>query len=405
MRPVTPPSSPTIRSGPSPAPRHPGPIPKAPTPATNPPPVPAPPRHGLGARVRALVAARPYLRAHFALLRSACREVLRPTPEGRAQAAYFRRHFARERLGPVARWRCLVDFHRCHELFGADHFDYVLFRFRHRPDAEKRAFVTDHLRHEYYRRLNRLENKSLFKNKDETHRRFGAFFRREFLFVRTDDDWPQFRAFGERHARVICKPRDAACGTGIRIVRAADLDSATKFRDLLAEYAGGMVVEELIRQAPELAAFHPESVNTIRIITLNLGVGPILYNPMLRTGTGGAVVDNGGAGGILAAIDTATGEITTDGQNRDGTVFPRHPDTGVAYRGTRLPRWPELLALAEELCQVVPTNRYTGWDFALSDRGWVLVEANDRAQFLGHQTVTGRGCRHEFEAILAAHGF
>ncbi|HLP02507.1 MAG TPA: sugar-transfer associated ATP-grasp domain-containing protein [Opitutaceae bacterium] len=358
----------------------------------------------LAARAKAFLKARPRLLAHLTLLRTSCRELLRPTPEGRAQTTYFRRYFEREHLGPFARWRCLADFHRCHALFGADKFDYVLFRFRHRPDAEKAGFITDHVRHDYYRRLNRLENKPIFKNKDETYRHFGAFFRREVLFVRDAADWPQFRAFCARQPRFICKPRDAACGQGVRLVHAAEVDTAAKFHALLARYAGGLVVEELIRQAAEMAAFHPSSVNTVRIITLNLGASPVLYNPMLRTGSGGAIVDNGGAGGILAAIDIATGEIMTDGQNREGIVFPRHPDTGIVYRGRRLPRWSELLALAQTLCQVVPTNRYTGWDLALAEHGWVLVEANDRAQFLGHQTVTGRGCRHEFEAILAAHG-
>ncbi|MFT3830877.1 MAG: sugar-transfer associated ATP-grasp domain-containing protein [Opitutaceae bacterium] len=393
-----PPVAPHLRSGPSPtaavvpAPDHPA----------------AAPASGafdlVTARAKAFLKARPRLLAHLTLLRSTGRELLRPTAEGRAQAKYFRRYFEREHVGPFARWRCLADFHRCHALFGADKFDYVLFRFRHRPDAEKSGFITDHVRHGYYRRLNRLENKSIFKNKDETYRHFGAFFRREVLFIRDATDWPQLREFGRRHAQFICKPRDAACGQGIRLAQATELDTAEKFQAILAGYAGGLVVEELIRQAPEMAAFHPSSVNTIRLLTLNLGANPVLYNPMLRTGSGGAVVDNGGAGGILAAIDIATGEIATDGQNRDGIVFTHHPDTGVAYRGRRVPRWTELLALAQSLCQVVPTNRYTGWDFALTAHGWVLVEANDRAQFLGHQMVTGRGCRHEFEAILAAHG-
>ncbi|HLP09547.1 MAG TPA: sugar-transfer associated ATP-grasp domain-containing protein [Opitutaceae bacterium] len=362
------------------------------------------PSDSLAARAKVFLKARPRLHAQLTLLRASCRGLLRPTSEGRAQAAYFRRYFVREHLGPFARWRCLADFHRCHALFGADKFDYVLFRFRHRSDAEKAGFITDHLRHDYYRRLNRLENKPIFKNKDETYRHFGAFFRREVLFIRDAADWLQLRAFAARHPQFICKPRDAACGQGIRLAQAAEVDTAAKFEALLARYAGGMVVEELIRQAPEMAAFHPSSVNTIRIITLNLGANPVLYNPMLRTGSGGAIVDNGGAGGILAAIDVATGEIVTHGQNREGIVFTHHPDTGVAYRGRRIPRWSELLALAQSLCQIVPTNRYTGWDFALAEHGWVLVEANDRAQFLGHQTVTGRGCRHEFEAILAAHG-
>ncbi|HLP02509.1 MAG TPA: sugar-transfer associated ATP-grasp domain-containing protein, partial [Opitutaceae bacterium] len=138
--------------------------------------------------------------------------------------------------------------------------------------------------------------------------------------------------------------------------------------------------------------------------TLLLGDAPVLYHPFLRTGVGGAVVDNGGAGGILAAIDPATGILSTDGRDEDGVYYPRHPDTGIVYRGFQIPRWAEVAELAGRLCRIVPGERYTGWDFALTPDGWVLVEANHRGQFVGFQMLTRQGCRHEFEALLAAHG-
>jgi len=168
--------------------------------------------------------------------------------------------------------------------------------------------------------------------------------------------------------------------------------------------AFGSKLEELIRQAPELAAFHPASVNTVRIPTLFLGGRALVYHPFLRTGIGPSIVDNGGSGGILAGIDPATGTVETAGRDESGIYYEKHPDTGLVFRGFQVPQWPELLALADQLCRIVPTNRYTGWDFALTAQGWILVEANDRGQFVGFQMMTGKGCRRELEAILAAHG-
>jgi len=344
------------------------------------------------------------LYARFALLRDQQRERRHPTTEGKARAEYFQRQFEREALGPRERRRRLVDFYRCRERFGADEFDYVLYGFHRLSDAEKDGFVTNWNRFDYYRRLNRPENKSIFKNKEETYRHFGAYFRRELLHLRGPEDWPQFQAFCDRQAGFICKPRDSSCGKGIRIYPTVGPQRERQFQEILHQYAGAAIVEELIRQAPELAAFHPASVNTVRIPTLFLGGRALVYHPFLRTGIGPSIVDNGGSGGILAGIDPATGTVETAGRDESGIYYEKHPDTGLVFRGFQVPQWPELLALADQLCRIVPTNRYTGWDFALTAQGWILVEANDRGQFVGFQMMTGKGCRRELEAILAAHG-
>ena len=39
-------------------------------------------------------------------------------------------------------------------------------------------------------------------------------------------------------------------------------------------------------------------------------------------------------------------------------------------------RWDELLEYAEQIHRKVPHHKYVGWDFALSDKGWMLVEGN-----------------------------
>ncbi len=358
----------------------------------------------LGRRFKSFVKSRSRLYARFVLFREEYRERRHPTAAGQARAAYLRRYFEREQLMPREQRRLLVDLHRCRERFGADEFDYVLYDFHRLTGEQKACFVTDRKRYDYYRRLNRPENKSIFKNKAETYRRFGAYFHRELLHLRGADEWPHFDAFCDRHAGFICKPRDASCGKGVRIFPTVGPQRAQQFEEILRLYDGDVIIEELIRQTPELAAFHPASVNTVRITTLRLGDRAIAFHPFLRAGVGASIVDNGGSGGILAAINPETGAVETAGRDEDGTDYETHPDTGVAFRGFQLPQWPELLTLADELSRIVPTNRYTGWDFALTARGWVLVEANDRGQFVGFQMMTRRGCREELDRILAAHG-
>ena len=57
----------------------------------------------------------------------------------------------------------------------------------------------------------------------------------------------------------------------------------------------------------------------------------------------------------------------------------------------------------KELAQVTPENRYTGWDCALTEHGWVMVEANRQGQFVW-QIPLQQGCREEMDLILAGIG-
>lgn len=42
---------------------------------------------------------------------------------------------------------------------------------------------------------------------------------------------------------------------------------------------------------------------------------------------------------------------------------------------------------------------YKGWDLALTDNGWVLVEGNEKGMFIGFQLPTHQGFRKEFNQI------
>ena len=72
-------------------------------------------------------------------------------------------------------------------------------------------------------------------------------------------------------------------------------------------------------------------------------------------------------------------------------VHPRSKD----IQGWQVPEWDVLLAMAKEIQALIPYQKYVGWDFAYTKRGWCVVEAN-WGEFL-NQFVTGQGVRAEFE--------
>ena len=72
----------------------------------------------------------------------------------------------------------------------------------------------------------------------------------------------------------------------------------------------------------------------------------------------------------------------------------------MAIVGFKIPEWEKALELAKALSRVVPEWYFAGWDLAYTDKGWVMVEANSRGQFVCFQTSTQIGFRKELEKTL-----
>jgi hypothetical protein len=120
-------------------------------------------------------------------------------------------------------------------------------------------------------------------------------------------------------------------------------------------------------------------------------------------GIGNSHIDNVCAGGLYAVIDLDTGIIRSGGykQNKmSGEELLIHPDTGRKIIGYQIPEWDSLIALVNELANSIPEQKLVGWDFALSDKGWVMVEGNTRPSLECIQVEMKCGFRREFEMIF-----
>lgn len=282
--------------------------------------------------------------------------------------------------------------------FGYD--EYFLYRFFNKSDAERLEFIADYDRIGVVESLNRATNQPLFDDKARTYRKYGKYYRRELLAVGNgQSDFQKLKDFWQKHERIIIKPADSSCGNGVKILDISKAENADAIvKDTLEQNTRGLIAEELIRQAGEMAKLHPQSVNTLRITTLRMNDRVEVLHPFLKIGRGDSVVDNGGAGGILCTIN-ADGVVDYTGDEL-GRSFDVHPETGEQIVGFCIPRWNEVIEMVKELALVTPTNRYTGWDVALSKDGWVLVEANARGQFVGWQIPSQKGFRREICSLL-----
>lgn len=286
--------------------------------------------------------------------------------------------------------------------------EYFCFHYDRLSEKGRKSFVSNREGNEFWSWANTREIYLLTCDKGKTYEAFRPFFHREALSVtRQDADTVSFAAFVSRHPRFIAKPLGGNLGRGVRIVDApAGMDSKALLADLCAQYTDGFIAEEMIRQCETMAAPHPSSVNTVRLTTVRLADGSIyvIHRPFVRFGQGGNCVDNGGSGGLLCSIDYETG-IVTGVMDEGGNRYVVHPDTGIALVGFKVPRWEEAKATAVMLAQVLPDLNYCGWDLALTEQGWVMVEANGKGLFIGFQMPTQTGFRNEFEEIKRRSGY
>ncbi len=277
--------------------------------------------------------------------------------------------------------------------------EYLMYHFAELNEKERREFVSTRERIAICERFNGVKNMYIYDDKAETYKKFKNYFHRDFLnCAGRETKKNEFILFAQKHSRFIVKPFAGANGIGIQIVDSTGKDLSYLFEALKKEYSRGFYVEELIKQSDEIGKFHPSSVNTLRVFTIRMDDRTVVLPAAWRVGQGGNIVDNGGSGGIFCALDEDG--VCFGTSDEFGRRFEKHPDTGIQLLGTKFPHFHEGIKLATELAEVIPENRYTGWDLALTDEGWIMQEANDRGGVVAIQLPMARGVRKELTELL-----
>ena len=314
-----------------------------------------------------------------------------------------------ENISVEKNWKLLSDMIYAKRVLGFSHWEYFAYGLPGKTPAEMMEFVPESVIMRYYRRLNiNRDEIKILNDKYLGYEHFKKYYKRDIVKISEAGDERKFARFCAKHKQFITKPLDASCGKGILFVDTQKYEkssglfrSPALFRELMDTYVVGgktaFLCEELIHAHPDFAAIHPESVNSLRVFTYYDGVEPRVILAWLKSGRGSAVVDNGSAGGLLAAIDCKTGVVTTPARNEGNETFEKHPDTGFPFVGFRIEGWGEAVRTVKEAAQLLKGVRVVGWDIALSaDKGWQIVEGNAYGMFNLLQVATQQGMRRWF---------
>lgn len=287
----------------------------------------------------------------------------------------------------------------CRFMYGIAAKEYFVYDFEKLSHAGRKIFVTRGNKYPYYAQFNNPNYTQYFNKKTETYRKFGKYYNRDVACLYDENDFEKFKEFVAKHDRFIYKPADDYGGHGIEIYDATKYESIEElFKIIMCN--GFCVVEELIVQGKEIAQFHPESVNTVRVVAYRASEEETLIQwCFLRMGMGDSHTDNMSSGGLAAMIDPKTGIIYTTGRDWLNEIHLCHPDTGVQLVGFQLPEWDKLLALLKELSNVIPEVRFVGWDFAYSVKGWTFVEGNARPQCVSAQITEYNGKLYAYQEM------
>ena len=183
--------------------------------------------------------------------------------------------------------------------------------------------------------------------------------------------------------RTFVKPSTSSCsGQGCKLISEDDkcvIDNNSLIINDLSNgggYARNYVIQSVVTTHPTLAALHPESVNTFRIITY-LWKGVVENMPViLRIGRGKSNVDNAHAGGMFIAV-CDDGKLGDHAVTEFNMQFTTHPDSGIVFKDYQLPSYILLISAAKRMHELVPQIGVVNWDFTIdADGNPFLIEAN-----------------------------
>lgn len=223
----------------------------------------------------------------------------------------------------------------------------------------------------------------ILTDKGRTNKYFAEYLKRPWC-VNTEVSFEMFKETFSGTNKIIYKPIDGNRGRGIKAFNVSEKNIADVYEEISGYSIG--VVEGFVLQHSELNRLSPDSVNTIRIVSISSNKRSVITNgdnvdiayASLRIGGGKSVVDNFHSGGMVAAIDMETGQLATNAADMECNIFTSHPITGTEIKGFKVPYFAEALEMVKEAIRKNRIEGYLGWDVAISETGPVLIEVNAR---------------------------
>lgn len=200
----------------------------------------------------------------------------------------------------------------------------------------------------------------------------------------------------------IKKAADSWGGLGVVYFKPSD-HTVEELEEIIKGFPCDIVIQQGIKQSKAIAKVNPDSVNTIRTMSMLKKDGTVkIYSSILRMGIKGAKVDNASSGGISTGIKP-DGRLKDVAYSNEGVRYEEHPTSHVKFGSVVIPNFNKIEDLVVKLHPRFPHFRLISWDIAVDANDEpILIEANlCDGELDFHQLNNGPIFGDDTEAILA----
>jgi hypothetical protein len=172
------------------------------------------------------------------------------------------------------------------------------------------------------------------------------------------------------------------------------IDIETFLDQIENHYSIGYVFQERLQPHSSLLSKIGVGLATVRIVTMATASGPKVFRAAWKLPAAGNHADNfWRKGNLLAGLDMELGRIckVTKGSGFEMEDVTLHPDTGADLIGVPIPDWSEMKKVAIEGARLMGHFGMIGWDIAPTDKGPIIVEANETPDLTLVQAADRKG--------------
>lgn len=199
----------------------------------------------------------------------------------------------------------------------------------------------------------------------------GGYFDEKYRRI---EEWEIIDRIKNNGGAVLKIAKSSYGGKGIEFIDGSLLDEEIKS---ILRHRDGYVLQEKVKQHPQMAKLHPNSLNTVRTVTFRYKGEVHVLSTIVRFGIGGKKVDNISSGGIFCGVKS-DGSFTKYGYTNRAVVMETHPTTGVSFAGNHVLNYEKVKQMVCELSnRFAEVSQLISWDIAINEEGEpVLIEVN-----------------------------
>lgn len=165
-----------------------------------------------------------------------------------------------------------------------------------------------------------------------------------------------------------------------------------KLEELLVDYKKNFLIQEKINHKnTNLSKIHPDSLNTLRVMSLRTKKGIEILSAVARFGNNGSIVDNYTVGGVAVGVDRKTGKLKKVANGRYSGKYEEHPYTNKRFENVTIENFSEIEKKLKKAHMNFKYFDLISWDIAIdSNKEIYLIEVNLGGQEISfHQIQNG----------------